>query len=343
MEFIKVVTNKKRYIDLLLLADEEEKMIDKYIKKGEMYILDDDGVKAECIVTNEGSRILEIKNIAVSPFYQKQGYGRKLIEFIIEKYSKDFSTIQVGTGDSPLTVPFYEKCGFKKSHIIKDFFIENYENPIYEEGIQLIDMIYLKRNCKMTEKEKMKNKMLYNANYDKELIEERIKAKDLCYEYNQLRPSNIEEQERIIKKLFGKTKTAFSIISPFWCDYGYNIEIGENFFANHNTVILDGGKVKFGDNVFIAPNCGFYTAGHPIDLERRNEGLEYAYPIIVGNNVWIGAGVQVMPNVTIGDNVVIGAGSVVVKDIPSNSVAVGNPCKVIRPITEEDKKTCWDK
>ena len=384
MEFIKVVTNKKRYIDLLLLADEEEKMIDKYIKKGEMYILDDDGVKAECIVIDEGSGILEIKNIAVSPFYQKQGYGRKLIEFIIEKYSKDFSTIQVGTGDSPLTVPFYEKCGFKKSHIIKDFFIENYKNPIYEEGIQLIDMIYLKRNCQMTEKEKMKNKMLYNANYDKELIEERIKAKDLCYEYNQLRPSNIEEQERIIKKLFGKTKTAFSIIAPFWCDYGYNIEIGENFFANHNTVILDGGKVKFGDNVFIAPNCGFYTAGHPIDLERRNEGLEYAYPIIVGNNVWIGAGVQVMPNVTIGDNVVIGAGSVVVKDIPSNSVAVGNnvwigagvqvmpdviigdnvvigagsvvvkdipsnsvavgnPCKVIRPITEEDKKTCWDK
>ena len=103
-------------------------------------------------------------------------------------------------------------------------------------------------------------------------------------------------------------------------------------------VILDGAKVIFGDNVFIAPNCGFYTAGHPIDSERRNEGLEYAYPIIVGNDVWIGAGVHVMPGVTIGDNVVIGAGSVVVKDIPSNSVAVGNPCKVIRAITEEDKK-----
>ena len=195
----------------------------------------------------------------------------------------------------------------------------------------------------MTEKEKMANKMLYDANYDKELLRDRLEAKDRCYEYNQLKPSNIEEQEKIMKKLLGKTKGNFTIVAPFWCDYGYNIEIGENFFANHNTVILDGGKVKFGDNVFVAPNCGFHTAGHPIDAERRNKGLEYAYPITVGNNVWIGAGVQVMPNVTIGDNVVIGGGSVVVKDIPSNSVAVGNPCKVIRAITEEDKKTCWDK
>ena len=190
----------------------------------------------------------------------------------------------------------------------------------------------------MTEKEKMKNKMLYNANYDEELIKERIIAKDLCYEYNQLKPSDLENQRKIIKKLFRKTKENFSIVSPFWCDYGYNIEVGDNFFANHNMVILDGAKVIFGDNVFIAPNCGFYTAGHPIDSKRRNEGLEYAYPIIVGNDVWIGAGVHVMPGVTIGDNVVIGAGSVVVKDIPSNSVAVGNPCKVIRAITEEDKK-----
>ncbi len=160
----------------------------------------------------------------------------------------------------------------------------------------------------------------------------------MCYEYNQLKPSDLENQRKIIKKLFGKTKENFSIVSPFWCDYGYNIEVGDNFFANHNMIILDGAKVIFGDNVFIAPNCGFYTAGHPIDSERRNEGLEYAYPIIVGNDVWIGAGVHVMPGVTIGDNVVIGAGSVVVKDIPSNSVAVGNPCKVIRAITEEDKK-----
>lgn len=195
----------------------------------------------------------------------------------------------------------------------------------------------------MTEKEKMQQQMLYDANYDKPLAEERLKAKELCYQYNQLHPSDEKGQQEIMGKLLGKTKGNFYILAPFWCDYGYNIEIGDNFFANHNTVILDCGKVTFGDNVFVAPNCGFYTAGHPIDFERRNKGLEYAYPISVGDNVWIGAGVHIMPGVTIGSNVVIGGGSVVVKDIPSNSVAVGNPCKVIRPITDEDKNTYWER
>lgn len=148
MEFLKIENNKKRYIDLLLLGDEDEKMIDKYLERGDMYILDDNGIKAECVVTDEGNKILEIKNIAVSPRFQKQGYGKKLIEFITEKYSENFSVIQAGTGDSPLTIPFYEKCGFRKSHIVKNFFIDNYKNPIYEEGVQLIDMIYLQKNLK---------------------------------------------------------------------------------------------------------------------------------------------------------------------------------------------------
>lgn len=195
----------------------------------------------------------------------------------------------------------------------------------------------------MTEKEKMCAQMLYDANYDQALLEERDKAKDLCHQYNQLRPSDRLGQQEVLKKLLGKTGENFILTAPFWCDYGYNIELGENFYANHNLVILDGAKVTFGDNVFIGPDCGFHTAGHPIDFARRNRGLEYAYSITVGDNVWIGAGVQVMPGVTIGSNVVIGGGSVVVKDIPSNCVAVGNPCKVIRAITEADKKTCWDR
>ena len=193
----------------------------------------------------------------------------------------------------------------------------------------------------MTEKEKMLNNLMYDANYDIELLKERNRAKDLCFEFNNTKPSD-EKQTSILKKLLGKTQNNFTITAPFWCDYGYNINLGENFYSNHNLVILDAAKVTFGDNVFVGPSCGFHTAGHPIDFERRNQGLEYAHPITVGNNVWFGAGVQVLPGVTIGDNVVIGAGSIVVKDIPSNCVAVGNPCKVIREITDDDKNTCWD-
>lgn len=184
----------------------------------------------------------------------------------------------------------------------------------------------------MTEKEKMLAGEVYNANYDEELIKERQIAKDKCFEYNNIKPSDIEKRNKIMKTILGKSKDNFLIEQPFVCDYGYNIEIGENFYSNHNLVILDGNKVEFGNNVFIAPNCGFYTAGHPINYEERNRGLEYAKPITVGNNVWIGGNVIVLPGVTIGDNVVIGAGSVVNKDIPSNVVAVGNPCKVIKEI-----------
>lgn len=189
----------------------------------------------------------------------------------------------------------------------------------------------------MTEKEKAAKGLYYNANYDGELVKERAACKEACHQFNQLSPSDVEGHKALIQKLFGKIKGDFDINQPFWCDYGYNIQIGDGFYANHNLVILDGAKVTFGDHVFIAPNCGFYTAGHPEDTELRNDGIEYAYPITVGNNVWIGAGVSVLPGVTIGDDTVIGAGSVVTHDIPSGVVAAGNPCKVLRKVRKTAK------
>lgn len=146
MEIKEVADNKKQYLPLLLLADEQETMIDRYLEKGTMYVLDDDGVKGECVVTDEGNGVLEIKNIAVVPYYHGKGYGKALIDFVVAKYRAEYSVLQVGTGESPLTVPFYEKCGFVRSHRIKDFFINYYDHPIYECGVQLVDMIYLQRN-----------------------------------------------------------------------------------------------------------------------------------------------------------------------------------------------------
>lgn len=146
MEIREIKEDKKQYISLLLLADEQEDMIERYLERGTMYVLDDGGIKAECIVTNEGNGVLEIKNIAVLPESQKKGYGRILINYIAKKYEGQFSTLEVGTGDSPLTILFYEKCGFVRSHIIKNFFTENYDHPIYEDGVQLVDMIYLQKS-----------------------------------------------------------------------------------------------------------------------------------------------------------------------------------------------------
>lgn len=184
----------------------------------------------------------------------------------------------------------------------------------------------------MTEKEKMLAGELYNANYDEALIRDRNTAKQLCKKYNGLKPAAIKKRTSLIKKILKKTGKQILVEPNFWCDYGYNISVGENFYMNHNCVILDCAKVEFGDNVFVAPNCGFYTAGHPLDFAKRNKGLEFAKSIKVGNNVWIGGNVIVLPGVTIGDNVVIGAGSVVTKDIPSNTIAYGNPCKVAKSI-----------
>ena len=184
----------------------------------------------------------------------------------------------------------------------------------------------------MTEKEKSQQGLLYDANYDTELLADRERAKEVLYDYNRLRPSEQEKKSVLLKTLLGKTGDNILIEPPFNCDYGYNIEVGENFYANVNLCILDGAKVCIGDNAFIAPNVGIYTAGHPLDAISRNQGLEYAYPITIGDNVWIGAGVIILPGVTIGDNAVIGAGSIVTKDIPANALAVGNPCHVIREI-----------
>lgn len=145
MSVIEILTDKKQYLDLLLLADEQEDMIDRYLSRGRMYILDDDGIKCECVVTDEGNGVLEIKNIATVPEYQGKGYAKAMIDFVVNKYKGQYTVVQVGTGDSPLTIPFYEKCGFVYSHRLPNYFIENYDHPIFENGIQLVDMVYLKR------------------------------------------------------------------------------------------------------------------------------------------------------------------------------------------------------
>lgn len=188
-----------------------------------------------------------------------------------------------------------------------------------------------------TEKEKAAGGLLYNANYDETLQAEMKAIRGIVFEYNNLSPLQDEEREKILASLLGKKGKNVTIISPFYCDYGYNIEVGDNFFANTNFVVLDGAKVKIGNNVFIAPNVGIYTAGHPLDAEQRNEGLEYAFPVTIEDDVWIGGHVCIMPGVTIGKGTVVGAGSVVTKDLPANSLAVGNPCRVLREITEADR------
>ena len=145
MEFIEVKTNKRAYIDLLLLGDEQEDMIEKYLDRGTMYALMENDVKAVCVVTDEGNSVLEIKNIAVKAEYQHMGYGKKLIGFIERKYKGLYNVLKVGTGDSPLTIPFYKKCGFKETYRVKNFFVDNYDHPIFECGRQLVDMVYLEK------------------------------------------------------------------------------------------------------------------------------------------------------------------------------------------------------
>ena len=145
MEIRKVETDKKRYLDLLLLADEQEDMVDRYLERGTMYVLRDDGVKAECVVTDEGKGILELKNVAVEPAAQGKGYGKAIVDFLVRTYTGQYAVLQVGTGDSPSTIPFYEACGFCRHHLVKNFFTDHYDHPIYECGVRLVDMVYLQR------------------------------------------------------------------------------------------------------------------------------------------------------------------------------------------------------
>lgn len=145
MEIRKVETDKKQYLSLLLLADEQEDIVDRYLERGFMYVLEDDGVKAECVVTDEGNGVLELKNIAVAPAAQGRGYGKAMVDFLIRTYKGQYAVLQVGTGDSPSTIPFYEACGFYRHHLVKNFFTDHYDHPIYECGVQLVDMVYLQR------------------------------------------------------------------------------------------------------------------------------------------------------------------------------------------------------
>lgn len=189
----------------------------------------------------------------------------------------------------------------------------------------------------MNQKERMLAGLPYKAWMDG-LNEERIENKMKIYDYNLLRPNEKDKMDVLIKDILGKTGENIFIEQPFHCDYGKNIEIGNNFFANYNCTILDVGKVIIGDNVQFAPNVSIYTAGHPIHPQSRNSGYEYGIGVTIGDNVWVGGSVVINPGIKIGNNVVIGSGSVVTKDIPDDVVAVGNPCKVIRKITGEDRK-----
>lgn len=187
----------------------------------------------------------------------------------------------------------------------------------------------------MTQKEKSLSGKPYDG-FDETLVQERLQCRKKVHQFNTASYDDVATRKQIISDLFASTGEKFFIEPPFRCDYGSNITIGNNFYANFNCTMLDCAAITFGDDVLIAPNVSFFAAGHPVDPEHR-KNFEYAFPITIGNNVWIGGGSIINPNVSIGDNTVIASGSVVTKDIPANVVAGGNPCKVIREINEEDK------
>lgn len=189
----------------------------------------------------------------------------------------------------------------------------------------------------MTEKEKMLSGKLYTAQ-DKELAHDNKNARRLTRLFNQTNEDEFDKRIVYLKELFGSTGENIWIEPAFHCDYGRNIFIGENFYANYDCIIIDVCPVTIGNHVFFGPRVCVYTATHPIDAEVRATGLEYGKPVTIGNDVWLGGNTIINPGITIGSNVVIGSGSVVTKDIPSGVIAAGNPCRVLRPITDEDRK-----
>ena len=190
-----------------------------------------------------------------------------------------------------------------------------------------------KKEKTMTEKEKMLAGEVYSA-VDAQLLEGLAAAREVIYDYNMLRPSEKEKKLELLKSLLGHVGDDAVIINqPFYCDYGKHISVGKRFFSNFNFTVLDEARVTIGDDCFIGPNVSIYTACHSTDPVERNSRREWAMPVTIGHNVWIGGSVTILPGVTIGDNVTIGAGSVVTRDIPSNSIAVGNPCKVVKTLS----------
>ncbi len=188
----------------------------------------------------------------------------------------------------------------------------------------------------MTHKERMEKGLWYDANFDQELLELRENADELCFQFNHTSPTNAEAREEILSRLIPGRGKDTVILAPLYADYGVKTTIGDGTFINHNAYLMDGGTITIGSHCFIGPNCGMYTADHPLIAEERNRGYELALPIVIENNVWIGADVTILPGVTIGEGSVIGGKSVVTKDIPAGVIAVGNPCRVMRPITEAD-------
>ena len=195
---------------------------------------------------------------------------------------------------------------------------------------------------RLTEQEKAEAGLLYNPNTTNEMARYRFRIQDAMCAYNRLKPSQVKKRRDFLAKIFGRIGRKCNILPPFRCDYGFHIEVGENFFANYNFIVLDGNYVRIGNNVWIAPNVGIYAAGHPLDVDDRVAGWEYAFPVTIGNNVWIGGSVSIIGGVTIGDNAVVAAGSVVIRDVPADTLVAGNPARVVRKITAADRaKYAW--